>query len=466
MDAEVWYGLGDAYFHDPAGGDEVLRNRNASIRAFSRTLALDSTLHLAYPHLLALYSAAANSQAGIVLSGDTLIALSAEVRKTLGADGLAQARNASGQRAIAAARNWVRQDPDAREAYEALASANASAGQYSAAADAMHDAMRRPGARSGHFAYDIAFYELLAGEPKQALESLNSAIKSFPAESIKATSGLGRFASLTRVGAVAVYSGKMSLMAQTAKIAAEADPELPAMLVGPTSIRTEEFLTPWVALNKAALGIDYAKVRGPVDAYIKKFDAVYDSSPIQSRQANLGLVMSAFMITGDTTYLGYLQRWSRGMPGAPTSEDASPAFMKAYIALQRGDTAAAQKESREFSHGDTIGTQIFGQPFMEAEVLASLGDLRGAAATYESITPRRFNSAGIPDPRWALYARTFAARGRLYEELGQRDKAIENYQRFVDLWADADAALQPQVAAARASIAQLRDASSATSIVR
>jgi tetratricopeptide (TPR) repeat protein len=39
--------------------------------------------------------------------------------------------------------------------------------------------------------------------------------------------------------------------------------------------------------------------------------------------------------------------------------------------------------------------------------------------------------------------------GHLYDERGNREKAAENYARFVELWADAEPELQPRVRAAR-----------------
>ena len=45
--------------------------------------------------------------------------------------------------------------------------------------------------------------------------------------------------------------------------------------------------------------------------------------------------------------------------------------------------------------------------------------------------------------------------GALYEEMGERDKAVEYYSRFVELWKDADPELQPVVADVGARIVQL-----------
>ena len=45
--------------------------------------------------------------------------------------------------------------------------------------------------------------------------------------------------------------------------------------------------------------------------------------------------------------------------------------------------------------------------------------------------------------------------GELYEERGHRNRAIEQYNAFVELWKDADAELQPQVQDVRRRLAGL-----------
>ena len=66
------------------------------------------------------------------------------------------------------------------------------------------------------------------------------------------------------------------------------------------------------------------------------------------------------------------------------------------------------------------------------------------------------------DTYWGLpsiesWARPLAFRslGEIYESRGEQDKAVEYYDRFINLWQNADAALQPQVADARERIASL-----------
>ncbi len=52
-------------------------------------------------------------------------------------------------------------------------------------------------------------------------------------------------------------------------------------------------------------------------------------------------------------------------------------------------------------------------------------------------------------------ARTDQRLGEMYEERGDKDKALEYYSRFVSLWKDADPVLQPQVKDVKARMAKL-----------
>lgn len=67
---------------------------------------------------------------------------------------------------------------------------------------------------------------------------------------------------------------------------------------------------------------------------------------------------------------------------------------------------------------------------------------------------------GTPDPfpiedarsRAQLYRRL----GELHEAAGSTRQALEHYGRFVELWAEADPSLQPQVAEVRKRLERLR----------
>ena len=77
---------------------------------------------------------------------------------------------------------------------------------------------------------------------------------------------------------------------------------------------------------------------------------------------------------------------------------------------------------------------------------------------YETIDPERFGAASTPEPGWPVYVRSYLSRGRLYKRLGEPARAVAAYERFLTLWRDAEASLQPQLREAAEAIAKLRDA--------
>ncbi len=105
-----------------------------------------------------------------------------------------------------------------------------------------------------------------------------------------------------------------------------------------------------------------------------------------------------------------------------------------------------------------------------------LVDSRGCTSCWKPHLARVFDLAGMSDSAIAYYRRyvddpgrppfweflepahraeVYEALGRLYEESGDRQQALDFYGRFVDLWENADPDLQPRVRAARARIAAL-----------
>jgi eukaryotic-like serine/threonine-protein kinase len=451
MDAEVWYGLGDAYFHEPANDEPYVRLMQHAMRAFQRTLTLDSTLHLAYPHLLTVYTVSGNQNAPIMLRGDSLVFLDAAARQRLGAPAIDSARREARERARATAQHWVIHDPSAREAHEALANAHVVAKDYASAASTLRTALARRDVQAPEFPYRIATYELYAGRPQDALSTLRAAATSESFEQLREHGSASRMTTVFSSATVAAYLGKPSLLDSLRTIAVQLDPQLPGGLVGAASTSTAVFLDPWVALAKAALGMDYDKLRAPIDAVARNFDPSRPGVPQQARQSNAMLMYAAFVISRDTMYYDALRRWS-------VTPQAEPPEFQALLAIARGDTAAARAAAGRLDRGEgPPGPNLF-SAFLRGEALAEIGDLRGAIAAYESIDPSSMTQLqGVPDFRWALYARTHLARGQMYEELGERAKAEAAYQQFVDLWRDADPELQSQVAAARAGLSRLRD---------
>jgi len=65
------------------------------------------------------------------------------------------------------------------------------------------------------------------------------------------------------------------------------------------------------------------------------------------------------------------------------------------------------------------------------------GELENARQEYERVTSLTNGRQGRGD----LYAKSFYMLGKIYEEQGNKSKAIENYEKFLDLWKNADPGL-------------------------
>jgi tRNA A-37 threonylcarbamoyl transferase component Bud32/tetratricopeptide (TPR) repeat protein len=79
-----------------------------------------------------------------------------------------------------------------------------------------------------------------------------------------------------------------------------------------------------------------------------------------------------------------------------------------------------------------------------------------AIYAFEQFLLRPGNRLDLNNQHDGMYlAGTYKRLGELYEQKGDRAKALEYYQKFVDLWKDADAELQPKVAAVREKMKKL-----------
>ena len=89
--------------------------------------------------------------------------------------------------------------------------------------------------------------------------------------------------------------------------------------------------------------------------------------------------------------------------------------------------------------------------YMIASAHARMGDLQNAIGELEEIPT--LTAGRIWNPQ--TLARSYLLAGQLYQKVGQRDKALEKYRLFVDLWKDCDPPLRPLVNEARREMAKL-----------
>ncbi len=88
---------------------------------------------------------------------------------------------------------------------------------------------------------------------------------------------------------------------------------------------------------------------------------------------------------------------------------------------------------------------------MRAKLLAEAGRTREALQVWDAL-----DVYGGLDPIYLPPAHL--AKARLYEKADDRDAAIQQYAKFVELWKSCEPSLRPEVDAAKVRLTQLRQA--------
>lgn len=119
----------------------------------------------------------------------------------------------------------------------------------------------------------------------------------------------------------------------------------------------------------------------------------------------------------------------------------------------RHDEALAELESttRETWYINTLSSAFYGQAaerFLLGELLYQVGRLEDALPWFANISQ-------IAPYELAFRPLAYERLGQIHEALGEEATAIEYYRKFTTMWRDADPALQPRAAAARARIESL-----------
>lgn len=125
---------------------------------------------------------------------------------------------------------------------------------------------------------------------------------------------------------------------------------------------------------------------------------------------------------------------------------------RAQLALARGDTAGARASLADHFSEATIETiEDFTEMYAWADLLARLGDPGAALAAYQRLDGAKSNQADF-----MLLIISWGERGALFQQLGQKDEAIEMYEKLIDAWRDGDEHVQPSVERARRAVQVLR----------
>ncbi|MCZ6755327.1 MAG: hypothetical protein O7E49_08445, partial [Gemmatimonadetes bacterium] len=202
----------------------------------------------------------------------------------------------------------------------------------------------------------------------------------------------------------------------------------------------------------AGLAVDPDEARRLAYWWMDTVDSLFasDSAAWQRAMATTSsTLLQAYLTTRDTTIL------SRFLDNIDTTGFRTWRTMEAHLALARGDTAhALARVDSHVRQGDDL--EFTGEPggvrsFAWGDLLVRLGEPAEAIGIYGRLDSTRTR---IANP--SLQVRSWAERGALYQQLGDRDKAIEMYQLFIDAWSSGDDIVQPQVERARSAVAALQ----------
>jgi tetratricopeptide (TPR) repeat protein len=144
---------------------------------------------------------------------------------------------------------------------------------------------------------------------------------------------------------------------------------------------------------------------------------------------------------------------------SPTVAAIARAFagsLRAQVAQLDGKPAEAlailEKTRLEIAWEAPFRSAFFSRPYeryLRAELLRAVGRDQDALPWYASL-----EESMVYDR--VYFAPSHLRRAEIYEKLGDRDKAIFHYSRFLELWKDCDGALRPQVTEAEKRLERLK----------
>jgi serine/threonine-protein kinase len=450
-DADAWYGLGDAWFHDTAGTDEAPL-WTQSLRAFKRALALDPNYALAYDHVQFMLSmAAASYPVYALLPGDSFaVARSSTGRPMLDSVTIRTAVQRARSEALATARSWVSSQPTTLRAHGAMVNAYVSAGNYSGALAEL-ERFRLATPVHPELPFVEARVRFASGDVDRAAAQLRSALDTVASRDFRLYRGTSTVVSdIAAAANVFAYQGDLTNAAKTLDLADQVRREVVFHPEWPGSKGDN-----W---RRSMLGEMYAAAGGPASALRQIWQTAAEAArmaPADQRKhiAHSGASAAIGLFTGlaaDTTALQELQAIS----GEPAAKE-----VRALVAISRGDSATARRalaEPRATPYGKHSMYRVLTEP-LAAQAYYLLGDYETTLRVLEGYQPSALQTGGF-DSGWGMLGRVRLLRGAAYERLGRRAEAREQYRQVLAQWRKADPALQPFVHQAERALARLGQA--------
>jgi serine/threonine-protein kinase len=435
-DADAWYGLGDAWYHDPEGRTD--RKYTESLRAFRRTLALAPDFTLAYEHVQAMLGEASLPATGMFLVTPDSFAIGPGVDSATRVAATTRARLAT----LESARAWSTAQPATGRAHLAMVDALLANQQYP---DALAEVARFRAAdpTNPEMPFLQARVRFASGEGPQAAAELKSALATITAGDFAGREDAPTVMIDVMAGAnIFAYYGDLTSAARVIELADEIRTEvLPASM--PQAMKGED----WKRWRLAGL---YGSSGVPVAALERIWVATAEearSVPSERRKYVLysGADAAIGLFTGPAGDPHPIEEYQ-----AIGGETISPEIT-ALLALTRQDTAAARQA---LATPDGVGKMDPAWRPLYAQAQYLLGDYTGTIETLRLAETGQFRTRGF-DSRWAAIGRVRLLRGAAYEKLGRRAEAAEQYQLVLSQWKSADPELEVFLRQAEAGLARV-----------
>jgi eukaryotic-like serine/threonine-protein kinase len=445
-DADAWYGLGEAWFHDTTAVNHAPAMTQA-IRAFKRSLALDPGYALAYEHVQAMLSGAATPRPYYALVAEDSFAVTegSGGRALMDSGTTATAVRRARAEALATARSWVNTQPTTLRAHGAMVDAYVAAGNYGAAL-AEVDRFRQTAPVHPELPFVEARIRFASGEVDRAARELRSALDTVAPQDFRTYEGtftvVGDIAAAANVFA---YQGDLSSAAKTIDLADQVRREV---LTQPVSAKEggEGWRRMQLGELYGATGVPTASLR---QVWQSAAEAVRMAQPDErTHVAHSGASAAIGLFTGPAADSSALSEY-RALTGESLTKE-----VRALLALSRGDSAAAR---RALAEPDSSASKIMYASYrrpLAAQAYFLLGDYQATLRTLEDFEPASLRTGGF-DARWGMVGRVRLLRAAAFEQLGRRAEARQEYQEVLSQWRAADPSLQPFVRQAQQGLARL-----------
>ncbi len=449
-DADAWYGLGEAWFHDTAGYDQSPAWTQA-MQAFKRTLALDPEYALAYDHVQHMLETAANARPFYALVAPDSFAAAQDVDGMISVDSAtlsSAVRRARGE-ALATARNWVASQPTTLRAHGAMVDAYLASGNYQAAMGEV-DRYRQTSPVHPELPFVEARIRFASGEVDKAAAQLRTALDTVAPQDFRPYQGtptvVGDIAAAANVFA---YQGDLTNAAKALELADQVRREVVRHPDAGADAAMDE------SWRRVALGELYAATGAPASSLRQVWQSAAEASRMaapgrREHLAHSGASAAVGLFTGPAADSSALTEY-RAMTGDVLSRE-----VRALLALSRGDSVAARRALGEV---DTVSTMKKGMYTVHSRPLAAqayylLGDYQTTLRVLQDFEPLALRTSGF-DARWGMLGRVRLLRAAAYEQLGRRAEARKQYREVLSQWRAADGALQPFVRQAQQGLARL-----------